>query len=133
MHLRFSSSASSSPLRLLSPFHLPHRHFSRTEHAHSAHTTNGTSTAPRIETIDPNQTITNGIATISIIAKAGTRAEQKGEKGYSVALAETFFKATKRRSALRIVREAEIRGHLISTKVDRETLTFTVECPKNDM
>ncbi|KDQ11192.1 hypothetical protein BOTBODRAFT_114630 [Botryobasidium botryosum FD-172 SS1] len=72
-------------------------------------------------------TLNNGqpTASISLIVKAGSRFESK--PGVAHALKNFAFKNTSDKSSLRIVREAELFGGVLSSTLGREHLALTAE------
>lgn len=70
------------------------------------------------------------VASITVAARAGPRFES--EAGVAHALKNFAFRSTKDRSALRIVREAELNGGVLSATMTREHLLLTAEFLKGD-
>ena len=68
---------------------------------------------------------------LAVVAKAGTRYEVL--PGYSDALEKFAFKNTERRSALRIVREAELLGGELSAHHSRENLVLSAKFLRDDL
>ncbi|EIM87614.1 LuxS/MPP-like metallohydrolase [Stereum hirsutum FP-91666 SS1] len=77
-------------------------------------------------------TVDNGqpISTVTVLLKAGSRYEQK--PGLAHVLSNFAFKSTGKRSALGTVREAELRGGLLSSTLSREHLALTAEFLRGD-
>ncbi|GJN87275.1 hypothetical protein Rhopal_000223-T1 [Rhodotorula paludigena] len=69
-------------------------------------------------------------ASISIVAKAGSRYEPA--PGVAHVLKNSVFKATSKRSEIRLVREVEALGGVLSTSLSRENLVLTAEFLKGD-
>ena len=70
-------------------------------------------------------------AHLAVVARAGTRFQPL--PGYSEALDKFAFKATNRRSALRIQREAELLGARLSSYHSRENLVIEAEFIREDL
>ncbi|SHO78875.1 Similar to S.cerevisiae protein QCR2 (Subunit 2 of ubiquinol cytochrome-c reductase (Complex III)) [Malassezia sympodialis ATCC 42132] len=70
------------------------------------------------------------VASITVAVRAGPRFESQA--GVAHALKNFAFKSTKERSALRIVREAELNGGVLSASLNREHLLLTAEFLKGD-
>ena len=70
-------------------------------------------------------------AHLAVVARAGTRFQPL--PGYSEALDKFAFKATNRRSALRIQREAELLGARLSSYHTRENLVIEAEFIREDL
>ncbi|KAK4058242.1 ubiquinol-cytochrome c reductase core subunit 1 [Microbotryomycetes sp. JL221] len=67
---------------------------------------------------------------ISVIVKAGSRFEP--QPGVAHCLKNALFKGTNKRSALRLVRETEALGGVLSASLSREHLILTAEFIKGD-
>ena len=80
------------------------------------------------ETYKQNETAP--VASITVAVRAGPRFESLA--GVAHALKYFAFKSTKERSALRIVREAELNGGVLSASLNREHLLLTAEFLKGD-
>ncbi|GAA5868991.1 hypothetical protein JCM3774_002442 [Rhodotorula dairenensis] len=69
-------------------------------------------------------------SSISLIVKAGSRYEPA--PGVAHVLSNSLFKATETRSQIRLVREAEALGGVLSSSLSREHLVLTAEFLKGD-
>ncbi|BGP54221.1 hypothetical protein JCM8202_001354 [Rhodotorula sphaerocarpa] len=69
-------------------------------------------------------------SSISLVVKAGSRYEPA--PGVAHVLSNSLFKATETRSQIRLVREAEALGGVLSTSLSREHLVLTAEFLKGD-
>lgn len=70
------------------------------------------------------------MASVTVAVRAGPRFES--EAGVAHALKNFAFRSTKDRSALRIVRETELNGGVLSASLSREHLLLTAEFLKGD-
>lgn len=70
------------------------------------------------------------VASVTVAVRAGPGYEQ--EAGVAHALKNFAFKSTNERSALRIVREAELNGGVLTSSLSREHLFLTAEFLKGD-
>mgnify|MGYP002713561787 FL=1 len=70
------------------------------------------------------------VASVTVAVRAGPRFES--EAGVAHALKNFAFRSTKDRSALRIVRETELNGGVLSASLSREHLLLTAEFLKGD-
>jgi len=77
-------------------------------------------------------TLDEGLPTsaITVAVKAGSRYES--QPGLSHVLKNFVFKNTNKRSALRIIRETELLGGVLSSSLTREHLFLTAECMRGD-
>ncbi|KAK4704335.1 hypothetical protein P7C70_g1870, partial [Phenoliferia sp. Uapishka_3] len=69
-------------------------------------------------------------SSISVLVKAGTRYETS--PGLAAVLKSSVFKGTNKRSAIRLVRETEMYGGVLSASLTREHLVLTAEFLKGD-
>ncbi|KDE05553.1 hypothetical protein MVLG_04050 [Microbotryum lychnidis-dioicae p1A1 Lamole] len=69
-------------------------------------------------------------AAISVVVKAGSRYETA--PGLAHVLRNSLFKATNKRSAIRLVRETEMLGGVLSSSLSREHLVLTAEFIKGN-
>ncbi|KAL8280135.1 hypothetical protein RQP46_007465 [Phenoliferia psychrophenolica] len=69
-------------------------------------------------------------SSISVLVKAGTRYETA--PGLAAVLKSAVFKGTNKRSAIRLVRETEMLGGVLSASLTREHLVLTAEFLKGD-
>ncbi|KAM0754956.1 LuxS/MPP-like metallohydrolase [Meredithblackwellia eburnea MCA 4105] len=69
-------------------------------------------------------------ASVSVVVKAGSRYETA--PGLAAVLKSSLFKSTEKRSAIRLVRESELFGGVLSTTLSREHLILTAEFLKGD-
>lgn len=70
------------------------------------------------------------VVSLTVAARAGSRYE--GTEGAAHALKNFAFKSTNQRSALRIVRETELNGGVLSAALTPELILLTADCLKGD-
>ncbi|KAG2178775.1 hypothetical protein INT43_001621 [Umbelopsis isabellina] len=71
-------------------------------------------------------------AGLAVVVKGGVRGENSSNAGVSHFLKNYGFKNTNNRTALRIVREAEIAGAVLSSSLTRESIVYSAEFLKGD-
>ncbi|KAJ1914727.1 ubiquinol-cytochrome c reductase core subunit 1 [Mycoemilia scoparia] len=72
-------------------------------------------------------------ASVSVVIRAGSRYEGVENSGAAHFLKNWAFRNTSPRTSFRTIREAELQGATLFAEADRESITYTVECFKEDV
>ncbi|PVU86234.1 hypothetical protein BB561_006778 [Smittium simulii] len=77
--------------------------------------------------------VANQLASVSVVLNNGSRFETATSAGAAHYLKDFAFRNSKKRTAFRKIREAELQGAMLSSEVTRENIIYTIECLKQDV